>query len=242
MNRCIFCKSTEGAFRTREHILPESLGGGEWAILPEGLYCDLCQNRFGSEIEQQALDDYPFNLLRVFLGISTKKGKMPWFTSWEGRICGSGIPGRFHFDSESRFANAIPDGAKSQIRFLAEPKRPEMVCRMLLKMGVEVVAGDSRTDVFSERFDAARDYALKGMKADEWWYLQREDLTLAAKLFRHEPVADREPVLLETCDVGDSAEVFHLRLSYLDMFVPMESRIVPDLADLPEPEYRLIRV
>ncbi len=74
MAKCLFCKS-EGPFTTREHVLPESLGGGEWAILPDGLFCDSCQNKFGSEIEQQALNDYPFSFFRVFSGIPTKKRK-----------------------------------------------------------------------------------------------------------------------------------------------------------------------
>jgi HNH endonuclease len=242
VGRCIFCKSTAGPFRTREHILPESLGAGDWAILPEGLFCDSCQNRFGSAIEQQSLDDYPFSLLRTFIGIPTKKSKAPWFASWEGRVCGSGVPGLFHFDPAPPFAQAMHDGTKTQIRVIAEPKRPDMICRTLLKMGIEAVAADNVTDVFSTRFDAARRYALDGAKDGEWWYLQREDLTQAAKLFEGQPIVGREPFQLETCDIGDGAEVFHLHLFYLDLFVPLEQRIIPHLATLPEPEYRLFGV
>ncbi len=62
----------ETKFNTKEHILPDSLGGGDWAILPEGLFCDNCQNIFGSSIEQQALADYPFVNFRTLLGIPTK--------------------------------------------------------------------------------------------------------------------------------------------------------------------------
>ena len=83
MPKCIFCKLTTGPFTTREHILPESLGGGDWAILPSGLLCDECQNRFGSSIEQQALIDYPFSFFRVFLGIPT--------TYYEPFVNGSGL-------------------------------------------------------------------------------------------------------------------------------------------------------
>lgn len=242
MSRCIFCKSTVGPFSTREHILPESLGGGDWAILPPGLFCDSCQNRFGSCIEQQALDDYPFNLVRVFLGIPTKKGKMPWFHSWEGRICGSPIPGRIHYDMESAFAKAIEDGTKTQLRIVAHPRKPEMICRALLKMGIEVIAADSPEDALSERFDAAREYALTGMKTGGWWYLQCEDHSLASRLLCGEPVEEFEPFRLELCDLSEQAEVFHLRLFFLDMFVPMETRIEPDAASFTEPESRLFKV
>tara|TARA_R110002051_G_scaffold324494_1_gene422029 strand:+ start:989 stop:1147 length:159 start_codon:yes stop_codon:yes gene_type:complete len=43
--KCIFCLITnDKKFNTKEHIIPESLGSGDWAILPEGLFCDKCQN------------------------------------------------------------------------------------------------------------------------------------------------------------------------------------------------------
>ena len=99
------------------------------------------------------------------------------------------------------------------------------------------------TDAFAEKFDAARRFALHWEKDCEWWYLQREDHDLAAKLLRREPV-EFEPFRLEVSEIAngdDTAVVFHLRLFFLDMMAPMESRIVPDFAELPEPQYRLFR-
>jgi hypothetical protein len=244
MHRCIFCKSTDGPFRTREHILPESLGGGDWAILPPGLFCDSCQTVFGSSIEQQALDDYPFKLLRVFLGIPTKKRKAPWFKSWEGRIDSSLAPGCFHFDPIPQFAQAMSEGTKSQIRIVAQPRKPEMVCRTLLKMGLQLIAADNPADAYEAKFDAARQFALRGIKSREWSYLQMENHDLASKLFRCEPIADLEPFQLELCEIrngDDASEMFHLKLFFLDMIVPMEGRVIPD-GHFPEPEYRLFRV
>src|SRR4030042_1724650 len=142
MPKCIFCKSTTGAFTTCEHILPESLGGGDWAILPDGLFCDQCQNLFGSSIEQQALADYPFSLFRVFLGIPTKKGKAPWLNSWEGTVKASLRPGVIDYEPATLFKKATEGKRKSQIRLLAHPLKPQIVCRFLLKMGIEVVAAD----------------------------------------------------------------------------------------------------
>jgi len=53
MTKCIFCLTTDKTlFNTKEHMLPESLGGNDWAIFPDGLFCDNCQNKFGSTIEQ----------------------------------------------------------------------------------------------------------------------------------------------------------------------------------------------
>jgi len=243
--RCIFCKSANGPFTTREHILPESLGGGDWALLPDGLFCDACQNRFGSQIEQQALGDYPFSLLRIFLGIPTKKGKVPWTSTWEGTIRASPKPGTIGYDPVPKFSLALDEGRKTQLRLLAHPIHPDMTCRTLLKMGIEVVANDDPDDVFETRYDAARDYALTGRKTGKWWYLQREDMQAAARLVTQGVKAAEwtEGVRLSVSVVGDGSEVFHLKLLYLDLMVPLEQRIQPpDLLDLPEPEYRLFSI
>lgn len=242
MARCIFCKSTSNPFRTREHILPESLGGGDWAMLPPDLFCDECQNVFGSSIEQQALNDYPFNLLRTFLGIPTKKGKAPWFASWEGKICSALRPGFFHIDTVSPFKEMIEAGEKTVIRIPAMPRRPGMVCRTLLKMAIEVIAADSPVDALGEAFDEARQYALTGSKLTKWWYLQREDRKLADDLFVRKEWESFDPFVLECFkadDEDDSAEIFHLKLFYLDFFVPMERRVIPQFEEFYEPEYRI---
>lgn len=245
MPKCIFCKLTTGPFTTREHILPESLGGGEWAILPSGLLCDECQNRFGSSIEQQALIDYPFSFFRVFLGIPTKKGKPPWFDSWEGTIKTSLQPGAFGYEPSGHFKNAIEDGRKSQIRILAHPLKPQMICRFLLKMGLEVVAADNPQLAFDEKFDKARNFALLGEKHDDWWYLQYEDISAASHYISHGASLREwvENVKLEVAIIDDNAEMFHLKLLYFDLLTPLEQRIKPPPKDsLSEPEYRLFVV
>ena len=125
MKKCIFCKSETGPFTTREHILPESLGGGDWALLPDGLFCDQCQNHFGSSIEQQALADYPFSHLRVLLGIPTKKGKEPWFKFSEGIVKASLGLRTIDYSPATHFKRATEEGHKTQIRLLAHPLKPD---------------------------------------------------------------------------------------------------------------------
>ena len=245
MPHCIFCRSTTGGFTTREHILPESLGGGDWALLPDGMFCDRCQNRFGSEIEQQALGDYPFSLFRVFLGIPTKKRKPPWFKSWEGIIRAAATPGQIGYDPSLYFEQAIKSGQKTEMRLLAHPIHPQMICRTLLKMGIEVVANDNPADVFHERYDAARIFALQGKKDKPWWYLQREDMQAASRFITQGVSVSewQERVQLSISNIQDDAEIFHLRLLYLDLLVPLDPRIQPPaMKDLAEPEYRLFVV
>ena len=244
MSRCIFCRKCSARFTTREHILPESLGGGDWAVLPDGLFCDECQNRFGSEIEQQALGDYPFSFLRVFLGIPTKKGNAPWFNSWEGVIRASLQPGTIGFDPAPPFESATLDGTKTQIRLLAHPMKPHMVCRFLIKMGIEVVAADNATDVFHVKFDSARHYALTGDKTGAWWYLQKERMDEAWR-FLTQGVSQSEwfqNVKLEVIRLEDEQEMFHLQLLYLDLFSPLTPAVQADMAGMEEPEFRLFRV
>ena len=212
---------------------------------PPGLYCDTCQNVFGSSIEQQALSNYPFSLLRVFLSVPTKKGRLPWLQSWEGRIQASGVLGTIGYDPATIFKEATENGGKTQLRIPAEPVKPAMVCRTLIKMGLEVVAADNPDDVFSGRFDAARNYALLGKKECPWWYLQSEDMGRISRMVTGRPINDDLDgrVELETCDIGDGAEVFHLRLYYLDMICPLEARIMPPpMNDLAAPQHRLFVV
>ncbi|SEK98391.1 HNH endonuclease [Nitrosovibrio tenuis] len=245
MQQCVFCKSETAPFTTREHILPESLGGGDWALLREGLFCDHCQNRFGSEIEQQALSDYPFSFFRVFLGIPTKKHKAPWLRSWEGTVQAAMKAGQFGYDPARCFEHAMSEGRKTEIRLLAHPLRPHMICRTLLKMGIEVVANDSPTDVFHERYDAAREYALEGRKQGNWWYLQREDMQAASRFITQGVSWDdwKKGVVLSVTEIEDNAEMFHLRLLYMDLIVPLHPRIQAPLpTDLREPEFRLFNI
>ena len=241
MARCIFCMTKTGPFSTREHVLPESLGGGEWAVLPDGLFCDFCQNKFGSEIEQQALTDYPFSFFRTFLGIPTKKSKAPLFKSWEGIIRSSLRPGTVGYDPAPIFEQATLEGKKTQIRLLAHPLKPEMICRFLLKMGIEVVAWDNDQDVFCLKFDEARRFALTGDKTGKWWYLQRERMDIASRCFTHGVTSDEwaNSIKLEVAKLEEEHEMFHLSLLYLDMLIPLTRVITPQLDGLEEPEYRL---
>ena len=219
MPRCIFCLTTDKTkFNTKEHILPESLGGGNWAILPDGLYCDSCQNIFGSSIEQQALADYPFINLRTLLGIPTKKKKAPWFDYMEGRLYSGGEPGRIIYEPNEYFAKAFEEGRKTITIIPAMTRNPSMVLRTLLKIGLETIAGDNgETKVFEERFDPARQYALTGVKRFNWSYLQIEHSD-KLNLYIKEIAVDEEQFFMDIYDYDKEQEYLHLRVLYLDFW------------------------
>lgn len=244
MSRCIFCLSTTNPFTTREHILPESLGGGAWAVLPDGLYCDGCQNRFGSAIEQQALADYPFLNLRVLLAIPTKKRRAPWMNTWVGRIASTGVPGECVPEVDGFLGRALSEGKDiSRLILPAEPLRPDMICRTLLKMGVECLADMNVSAAFDQRYDAARRFALTGEKEAAWWYLQKEDVEVLNRLLQTGWRESYAPFSLRLIYVDDGALVFVLRLFYLELIVPLEPRILPPkIEEQDQPLLRLFSV
>ena len=74
-NHCIFCKTTDGNFRSVEHVIPESLGN-ETLFLPRGYVCDKCNTKI-SKLEQKFVNSVPMAGLRIFVGSVGKKGKFP---------------------------------------------------------------------------------------------------------------------------------------------------------------------
>lgn len=246
MLQCIFCKSTTGPFNTKEHILPESLGGENWALLPDGLLCDACQNSFGSSVEQQALNCYPFNQLRILFRIPTKKSRLPWYKFNGGTIRASPSSKTLEYEPSTPFIKGLKKGKKPQITFIAEPKRPDMICRFLLKMGLEVIASKNTGNVFNEKYDCARKYALLGDKSIDWWYLQREDMAAINMALKTgtKPPSWIDPVKLEVSILDNGAEIFCLKFYYLEMLTTMLPDTVPSLNPeiIKEPEYRLFKV
>jgi hypothetical protein len=246
MPQCIFCKSTTGPFKTQEHIIPESLIGENDIVLPDGLFCDSCQNVFGSSIEQQAIGNYPFSQLRVLFQIPTKKRKKPWFQDGEGKLIATDRPKTIEYLPSPPFIEAMNEGRKSVIRIVAEPKRPDMVCRFLLKMAIEVIASNNVETVFREKYDYARNYAYLGEKNVDWWYIQREDyisINTAIKTGT-KPNSWNDPIKIQVDSFDNGAEIFYFKLCYLELFTPVIPDIIPQLdpVTMKEPEYRLFRV
>jgi len=165
--------------------------------------------------------------------------------SWEGILEAGPRSGTFGYDPALPFRKAFESGQKTEMRILAEPLKPTFICRMLLKMGLELVAADNPSDIFHHKFDAAREFALKGNKEEKWWYLQREDMA-AIPAYIEKGIKElkwQDDIFLNTIVVGEAnnqAEVFYLKLLYLELFVPLEPRIsAPSRAEFKEPEYRL---
>lgn len=243
MKKCIFCLTTNSTkFNTKEHILPESIGGDDWAILPAGLYCDDCQNKFGSSIEQQALADYPFINLRTLMGIPTKKKKMPWFKYWEGTLFSGGKTGSIIYEPSEYFKKAFESGQKTITIIPAMTRKPEMMLRTLIKIGLETIAANDVGTVFEERFNSAREYALKGVKIFPWFYIQKEDNEMLNLYIKGVDWEDHH-CFMDVHYEDNGLVHLHLRIFYLEFLVPLVENVVLDPDNtFKEPQYRVVTV
>lgn len=242
--RCIFCEGNADA-SPEEHILPESLGGKKWACLPAGLVCGKCNQYFGSKVEAPALNSFPFLPFRLLLGIPTKRGRAPFLKTTLGTVRSGLSPGTLGLDPDNvNIEHSLAKGEITQIRILAEPTDPLAVCRLLLKMGLEVVARDSPDEAHTPRFDAARSFARKPQANQRWWFLVACDYPRLFARFK-EGISVSEwvsGVSLSTVEQG-RADIFHLRLLEMSLITPLEPQVAPgkDLR-MNEPEWQLFEV
>lgn len=236
--RCIFCSQEATGGRRVEHIIPESLGGGDWCVLPPGIVCDFCNQYFGSKIEGFAAADFPLNMIRLMNGVVTKKRKWATLPHYRGLLEARPIPGTIGLEPASdEIEQRILNGQITQLRVLAETRSPALLCRMLLKIGIETIAYDNISDALSERYDAARQFARAPRNGSQWWYLYHGDLAGGLNI-----AADTKPISTGIHDCG-GGEVALIEIFDLDFIVPMTANVIPDdLQSLPEPEFRYFLV
>lgn len=224
--KCIFCFETNpNLFNTKEHVLPESLGGEDIDILAEGLFCDKCQNKFGSKIESKVLHNYPFILSRILLGIPTKKGKSPRLEYREGILESIGGYGNLIYTPDSYFKDSLKSGQK--IHTIVENSyNNQLLIRFLIKMGLQTIAHDTKSSkIYWEEFDHARNFVLKGIKDYKWPLLIKENREL-----EHEYITNKGRNLdsyfphIEynvRYDTDGKDEVFYLRYFYIELITPL---------------------
>lgn len=240
---CVFCKGLVEESRI-EHILPESLGGGDWACMPNGLVCATCNQYFGSKVESKALGSYPFLPFRLLLGIPTKHKKAPFMKTTIGTLKSAQVPGRLGLDpSSDDVEQAILNDEIAQVRILAEPVEPLAVCRLLLKMGLELLACNSE-DAHLPRYDAARKFARSPHPNSRWWFLITCDFERLFLRFRNGVSSlDWENGVSLSIENADGGDVFRLKLLDMNLFVPLEQRVeaAPDLRGF-APEWQVYDV
>jgi hypothetical protein len=161
-----------------------------------------------------------------------------------GTVKGSPAPGQIGVDPVTPdIEEALQGGRITQLRMLAEPTEPTAVCRMLVKMGLEVVAKDSPCDARSAKFDSARTFARSPARGAQWWFvINTEHDALFSKFRNGVSINDWVSGVDLSVREFDEFEAFRLQLLDMIIFTPLDARVLaPDMKNFPEPDYRLFR-
>ncbi len=162
---CMFCLRGDGRFRSREHVLPESLGNTT-TLLEAGVVCDRCNNGPLSVCDSALVACPPIALLRATQFIRNKKNRLPRAEFGDAGIYpletdGSDVYLRVSDETAVRH----PQDGMFQVELVAQwaTGRWQLVSRALLKAGLEMLAFDNgKEHVMDERFDGLRTAVLDG--------------------------------------------------------------------------------
>ncbi len=168
VTRCIYCLSTDGPFKSEEHIVPEAMGNND-IVLPRGYVCDPCNNGVLSRLDDE-LRTSPLFIVQWASAVEfTKQGKLPEVSLGDITIKRTdplnvtwiANPG----SDAIRAGKQCPDGTTELHMHTSLPKRFDevLVARALCKIGLAAVALDFGHEyACSNRFDAARRFICKG--------------------------------------------------------------------------------
>jgi len=185
--RCIFCKRDSEDSRSKEHILPESLGNTRHVLKP-GVVCDACNNYFSLKLEGPILASGYFQTLRFRQALPNKKGRI----TPQKAILGKDIIVTLNRDAESKkMLVAVPSERWDEAANLkggtiifpvSGPKPdPNLMSRFLCKVGFEAFAQRilmtsevKRTELVDDiQLDSIRSWARYGTGAKEWGFIER---------------------------------------------------------------------
>jgi hypothetical protein len=178
--RCLFCKVDASTSRSREHIVPESLGNTKY-ILPPGVVCDRCNNYFSREVERPFLESAAITLLRFHESVPSKRGVVPPVFG----MLMPHFPAVFWKEPKDSFAGHVGLGPDAVRHVLASgsariilpasgpPPNDRVVSRFLAKVGLEAMAGklvdhpEGLEYLATEpQLDMVRDHARRGTTPD----------------------------------------------------------------------------
>jgi len=187
--RCIFCKVSSECSRSREHIIPESLGNLT-QVLPPGVVCDSCNNYLSREVESPFLNSDAVKRLRFDQAIPSKRGKIPSMTGVIEPVHAPATLTRFlrgnHIEGILDVSpRAIPhllslQEGKLIFPAMAQPPSDRVVSRFLAKIAIEVIAsrlvavyGSADHLVDEQQLDLIRDHARRGTTPEWPYHLRR---------------------------------------------------------------------
>lgn len=162
---CIFCLRSDGGWRGREHVLPESLGN-ESAVLPAGVVCDRCNGGALSTCDKALLNCPPIAFMRTIQAIPSKKGRMPraeFRNAWLTAVDFGDEQANVVLDVGSDVVEEGEGSMRLRMEIRWSEKLWSRVSRAVLKAGFEMLAlRESKAYVLNERFDGVRRVILEG--------------------------------------------------------------------------------
>ena len=165
-NKCIFCLTSNGNFKTKEHTLPQSLGNN-YSILPRGWSCDEC-NKYFSTIEEKMLGMMPFALFKVYFTNFTKNGRFPSvkfenvhiFKTRPNKITMKSLVGK---KGLPKIIEQTENGIKLKNPPFSKKTDFITIARVLSKAALAGIALEKGRDyVLDHRFNDVRNFALHG--------------------------------------------------------------------------------
>lgn len=230
---CIFCHKDSSTSKSKEHIIPESLGNKSHT-LPKGYVCDECNNYFARKIEKELLEQPYFISLRHRNEICTKKGKpVPLEMFFPGAMKSADVIMEtsekgliYSFNDEEVYESIIADKSHIMIApYLPMPECPNhIMSRFLAKCAFEYFLYNVGEKHYNEcvqflcekQFDPIRLYARYG-EGKEWQYNQRriysEGTLLVDKEYPYEVLHEMKFLINNFTSEGNgysSAEIYYV--------------------------------
>lgn len=188
---CVLCGSL-GIFSSEEHIVPHSLGN-DLVVLAPGWVCDSCNN-ICSSFESRALSGSILGLERCRLGVVSKKRKPSRSSLYGVTLFAEPSANPNVISAEADWAKVPIIWREDGTGAMAIPihdKTNTDIARLLLKMGIELLAVRAAVQRRECDYLAAKDFVL-GNETLPWPYFILRDQKIFQKLtsvFNVEPDA-----------------------------------------------------
>lgn len=211
--RCIFCKNDSKGSKSKEHIIPESLGNKEHVLEP-GVVCDGCNNYFSIKLEKPILEYPSIKQMRFESLIESKKGRVPFGVGWSGgslvdiENTSDGIALIFH--DESVIQNILKGKVNSIMvpSGINIPDNDRLFSRFLAKMALELltskvidVEGWNEEIVDNQSLDPIRNYARFNVGFNPHWLYNVRRIYDAGQMFYNKKVSNRSYEVLHEMDI-----------------------------------------
>jgi hypothetical protein len=179
IRRCLFC-GTEKGLKSREHIIPESLGNK--TLILNKRVCNKCNNSF-SEIENYFCQHHFGSLEKLNYLDKTKKGKKPSLPLIDGIATRNNedkiIFRQSFIKSEDKFKMTFTDKVEFYYPINLLPIDTKRISQFLAKCGIEILYYKKKQFAYSNSFNNIREYAQTNTKdifIPFLWGRNQEDL------------------------------------------------------------------